>query len=235
MQSRYGLTTRRDVDQQHREQRADDAGRAGEDVQQERAPAAVAGVQQDGEVADLLRHLVRRHREAVLTPSGSDVSTAAPIIAPSTKLWNASPMSTSDAAVAVHLALVGVAVAPEHQLLEHEEEQDAGEQRLEDPRRRQQAERLGQQREQRDAEQRADGVAHQPRHQARADRVGEEQQRRRRRAGRPGSRGDSGPGPRRVETRGEFSSSERGARKAERRPERGGRNRTPACRAAVPT
>ena len=43
---------------------------------------------------------------------------------------------------AVHLALVGVAVAQQHQLLEHEEQQDAGEQRAED-RRRPASERLG--------------------------------------------------------------------------------------------
>ena len=44
-------------------------------------------------------------------------------------------------------------------------------------RRRKRGERLGQQREQRDAEQRADGVADQPRHEARADGVVEEEKR----------------------------------------------------------
>ena len=61
------------------------------------------------------------------------------MIAPSMKLWNASPMKTSGAVGAVHLALVGVAVAEQHELLEHEEEQDAGEQRAEDRRRREQS------------------------------------------------------------------------------------------------
>ena len=40
-------------------------------------------------------------------------------------------MMTSGAGGAVHVALVGVAVAQQHQLLEHEEHQDAGEQRAE--------------------------------------------------------------------------------------------------------
>ena len=38
---------------------------------------------------------------AVVIPSGTDVSTAAAITAPSTKVWNASPMMTSDAALLV--------------------------------------------------------------------------------------------------------------------------------------
>ena len=54
------------------------------------------------------------------------------MIAPSMKLWNASPMSTSGTVAAVHLAFVGVAMAKQDQLLEDEERQDAAEQRAED-------------------------------------------------------------------------------------------------------
>ena len=43
-------------------------------------------MQQDGEVTDLLGYSCVATAMAVLTPSGTDVSTAAPIIAPSTKL-----------------------------------------------------------------------------------------------------------------------------------------------------
>ena len=54
------------------------------------------------------------------------------MIAPSTKVWNASPTMTSDAALPCVRALaVFVAVTPDHQLLEHEERQDAAEQRAE--------------------------------------------------------------------------------------------------------
>ena len=38
--------------------------RGREHVQQERAPARIAGAQQDRDVADLLRDLVRRDRDA---------------------------------------------------------------------------------------------------------------------------------------------------------------------------
>ena len=69
----------------------------------------------------------------------------------------------------VQLALVGVAMAEQHELFEREEHEDPREQRAEHRLRREQRERLGKDVEQRDAEQRADGVADQPRHQTRAD------------------------------------------------------------------
>mgnify|MGYP003693892115 CR=1 FL=1 len=50
-----GMTLDRGV----RDERADDAGRAGDDVEQQRAAAAVAGGEQDRDVADFLRNLVR--------------------------------------------------------------------------------------------------------------------------------------------------------------------------------
>ena len=63
----------------------------------------------------------------------------------------------------VHLALVGVAVAQQHQLFEHEEDQDAGEQRARTPAAGASiVNASGSSAEQRDAEQRADGVADQP-------------------------------------------------------------------------
>ena len=42
------------------DERAGDARRAGHDVEQQRAAAAVAGREQDRDVADFLRNLVRR-------------------------------------------------------------------------------------------------------------------------------------------------------------------------------
>ena len=72
-------------------------------------------------------------------PSGTEVSTAAQMMAPSMKLWNASPKNHERRRRRVHLALVGVAMAEQDELLEHEEHQDAGEQRAEDRRRRERA------------------------------------------------------------------------------------------------
>ena len=68
----------------------------------------------------------------------------------------------------------GVAVPQQHELLEDEEQQDAGEQRAEHACGGS-VERLRQEREQRDAEQRADGVADQPRDEPGASGIVEEE------------------------------------------------------------
>ena len=100
---------------------------------------------------------------AVLTPSGSEVCTAAPIATPSTKLWNAVADEHQRAGPAAVLlmpfAVLAVAVVPEDEFLEHEEGQDAGEQHHAGPRGAQIREHLGQDRKQRHAEQRAHRVA----------------------------------------------------------------------------
>ena len=69
---------------------------------------------------------------------------------------------------AVDLALVRVEVAEQDELLEREEHQNPGEQRAEHWGRRKQRQRFGQEGQQRHTEQRADGVADQPRHETRA-------------------------------------------------------------------
>ena len=69
---------------------------------------------------------------AVVTPSGIDVMTA--------------DEHRNDAAF-MHLAVVGVAVTPEHELLEDEKQQDAEQEGGEDPRRRQLLKRGRQQRQ----------------------------------------------------------------------------------------
>ena len=85
-------------------------------------------------------------------------------------------------AAGVHLAVMsGVAMSPEHQLLEQEEGEDAGEKRAEGGGRRERSQRLGQQREQRDTEQRAHRVADQPRDQTHPQRVAEKEKNRSRR------------------------------------------------------
>ena len=78
----------------------------------------------------------------------------------------------------VHVAVVGVAVPQQHELFEHEENQDAHEQRAEHRARGKIGERFRQQSEQRDPEQGADRVADEPRHQTRPQATGKEDQRR---------------------------------------------------------
>ncbi len=77
----------------------------------------------------------------------------------------------------MHLALVGVAMAQEHDLFENEEHENAGEERSEHDWRRQCVQRFRQEREQRDTKQRADRVADEPRHDAGTDAIGEQKQR----------------------------------------------------------
>ena len=168
---------RHDADRGVGDERADQARRARDEVQKQRAAAAVAGRQQDGDVADLLRNFVRgdgdggvdaeRHRREHGRTDDRAVDEVVKGVADEDQRHRR----------AVHTAFVGVAVAQQHELLEHEKRQDAGQQRAEHGRRPQRVERFGQQRQQRDAEQRADGVADQPRHDAGADALREEQQR----------------------------------------------------------
>ena len=68
-------------------------------------------------------------------------------------------MRMSAPGAAVRLAVLAVAVVPEHELLEDEEAHDAGQQHHAGPRGAQIVEHLGQQRQQRHAEQHADGIA----------------------------------------------------------------------------
>ena len=92
-------------------------------------------MEQDGEVADLLRDLVRRHGDGRADAKrhrrqhrGGDDRAVHEVVE------RVADEHREDAAV-VHFAVVRVAVTPEHELLEHEEQQDAAEQRGEDARR----------------------------------------------------------------------------------------------------
>ena len=92
-------------------------------------------MQQDGEVAHLLRNLVCRHGERRADAErhrrhdrGGDDGTIDEVVE------GVADEHREDAAV-VHFAVVSVAVAPEHQLLEDEEREDADEQRREHLRR----------------------------------------------------------------------------------------------------
>ena len=140
---------------------------------------AVAGVEQHREVANLLRHFVRgdgrggadaqRHRGQ---HRGADHRAVHEVV-------DGPADQHQRRRDAVHLAGVGVTVPPEDGLLEDEEPENPRQQRPEHLRRRPKLERLGQQRHQRHAQQGPDGVAHQPRHQARAPGGGQQQEQRR--------------------------------------------------------
>jgi hypothetical protein len=148
----------------------------------QRARRGVAGAQQDREVAEPpAESRAPATATAVVAPSGIDVRTAAAISAPSTNVWNASPMITSDAALLVctSQSVAGVAVPPQDQLLEEKERETrraacrsacVGGMR---------DQRFRQQREQRHAEQRADRIADQPR-MSRSLRLSPEEKKRRR-------------------------------------------------------
>ena len=159
-------------ERRHRPQRAR-AGR--EHIEQQRLPARIAGMKQDGEIADFLRDLVcrdrdrhadaERHRCHDRGGNGGAIHEVVKRIADHHR---------KDAAV-VYLAVVRMTVTPEHQLLEQEEQEDADEQRAEDSRGRQLSERRRQDGEHRDAEQRADRVAHEPRNQPGTGRIVDEE------------------------------------------------------------
>ena len=138
---------------------------------------------------------------AVLMPSGTDVSTAAADDRAVDEVVEGVADEHERRRRAVHLAFVGMAMAEQHELFEHEEHEDAGEQRAERRPAAGALERFGQQREQRHAEQRADRVADQPRDEARPDAVGEEAAARRRRAGRRSCRARSDRGRSRAKAR----------------------------------
>ena len=150
----------------------------GDEVEEQRALPAVARRQQDGDVADFLRDLVRRDGDRRVDAErdrghhrGGDDRAVDEVV---------ERVAEDDQRRRrrVHVAFVGVAVPQQHQFLEDEEDEDPGEERPEYARCCQRLERLGQQRQQRHAEQRADRVADEPRHQPLADVVVEEQQRR---------------------------------------------------------
>ena len=111
-------------------------------------------------------------------PSGIDVSTAAAITAPSTKVWKASPTITSDAALLVCTSHSCVSWQW-RQSTSFSSRKNASTPASSVPsavRGRQALERLRQQREQRDAEQRADGITDRPGQDLDAERVAEEQE-----------------------------------------------------------
>ena len=115
---------------------------------------------------------------AVLTPSGTDVSTAVAMIAPSMKLWNASPKSTSGAAAPCtwHSSVWQWRSSTSFSSMKNTRMPASSVPNT--ARRRQRLERLGQQRQQRDAKQRTDRVADQPRHERVPNAVGEKEERR---------------------------------------------------------
>ena len=138
---------------------------------------AVSGGQENRDVADLLRDLVRRDRNRRVDAErnggqhrGADDRAVDEIV-------KRVADDHERRRRAVHLTLVGVAMVNQHQLLEDEEHENAGQQGAEHGAGVMVFSASGQQREQRDAEQGADGVADEPGTQPAPDVVVEQQER----------------------------------------------------------
>src|SRR5215813_11794949 len=96
-------------------------------------------MQQDQEIPDLLRNLVRDDRErgdepklGALEESGRDKNTVDEVVhgvADHDERAGASVVAVTMLMRIVHLAVLGVAMAPEEQLLQHEKGEDADEDR----------------------------------------------------------------------------------------------------------
>src|SRR5262245_11973438 len=128
-------------------------------------------MEKNGEVSDLLRNLVRRHGDGGAYAQRNRRQHGRTDDGSIDKVMEGVADHHGGDGAFVNLTVVRVAVAPEHQLLENEEQHDAAEQRPEDLRRRQVVERLGEQSHHRDAEEGADGVADQPWDQPGAKRI----------------------------------------------------------------
>ena len=167
------------IEEHEREPGAEQARGLGQRVVHQRTLAAVAGVEEDREVAHFVRNLVRQYGDGSTDcdgdrseHSGADDRAVHEVVRRVTD-------QHERAARSMHFTLVRVAVPPQRELLEDEERQDADEERREDPARAQSGQRLRQQLNQRDAEQRADRVAHQPRYQPAAHPDGKNEEARR--------------------------------------------------------
>jgi hypothetical protein len=77
----------------------------------------------------------------MLTPSGTDVMTAAAIAGAVNEVVERIADDDREHTAVVHFAIVRVTVSPQHKLFEQEEQKDADEQRAEDARRRELRER----------------------------------------------------------------------------------------------
>ena len=136
-------------------------------------------MEEDREVADLVRNLVRQYGDGSTDRDGDRSEHSGADDRAVHEVVRRVADQHERAARSMHFTFVRVAVPPQRELLEDEERQDADEERREDPARAQSGQRLRQQLNQRDAEQRADRVAHQPRYQPAAHPDGKNEEARR--------------------------------------------------------
>lgn len=163
------------VERDERCNRACGARKRREHVEHQRPAAGVAGVQQDGEIANLLRDLVGRHgnrcadaeRDRRHDGRGDD-GTVDEVVE---RVAN----EHGKYAALVHFAVVRVAVSPENKLFEDEEQKNAEQQRAEDLRRGKGFEGGRQQAQHRHAKQRTHRVADEPGNELRSRVVLDEQ------------------------------------------------------------
>ena len=114
---------------------------------------------------------------AVLTPSGIDVRTAVPMTTPSRKLWKASPMITIGAAMPCASQSCVWQCRHSTSFSSRKNSMMPASSEPSTARGGEMRERFRKQHEQRDAEQRADGVADEPRHELDAKTIVEEEKR----------------------------------------------------------
>ena len=152
-----------DAEDQHRG-RADETGGRRREIEQQRARSRVSRREQNREVAHLLRNLVRRDRERRRHAKRErDETRGGDDDAVNERVERVADDDQRDGARMDLARVVVVAVPPDDELLENEEGENAGEERREHRRRGNRGERLRNQIEQRDAEQRAHRIRHQPR------------------------------------------------------------------------
>ena len=137
----------------------------------QRLAPRVSRVQQDGEVAELLRNLMRRDRERRAHAKRNRRPHRGADDHPVEEVVKRIADDHHRGRHAVGFAVVRVAMPPEHELLQQEEQHDAAEQRSENCSCREVCQRFRQQDEKGDAKQRADGVADEPGHDRETDTV----------------------------------------------------------------
>ena len=133
-------------------------------------------MQQDRDVAELLRNFVRRHGERRADAERNRRPHRRADDDAVEKIVERVADDHHRRRHAVGFAVVRVAVAPQHQLLEQKKQHDAGEQRAENRPGREIVECFRKQNEQRHAEQRADGVADEPRDELNAKAIVEKEE-----------------------------------------------------------
>jgi len=113
------------------------AGGCRQHVEQQRSTPRVTRVKQDGEVSDLLRDFVRRYRKCRADAKGHGRQDRCGHNGSIDEIVEGITNEYWEHGAVVHLAVMCMAVTPEHKLFEEEEKEDANQQRSQHSRCRQ--------------------------------------------------------------------------------------------------